>query len=898
MSLSKSARPRFSLIVAVYNVGRYLPDFIASVEAQSFSLDQVEVVMVDDGSTDESSALLAKWCEDRPELVQVLTKSNGGQASARNLGLQQASGEWVSFPDPDDMLVPEYLTDVDSFLSRHEDSDMVATNRLLFRERRDKVVDKHPLRMMFLGKQSGVLRSLNDSPTYFHGSAPSAFFKLAKIRDMSLTFDERIRPKFEDGHFCAKYLLACPTPLVGFVGSAKYLYRKRSDASSTLQSSQAHPGRFTDVLEYGYLDVLDSARRDLGDVPLWLQNFLLYELHWYLKSESKRCGSVGAATGWVADKFHELMAQILKLIDREAISDFALVPFEPIWREVLLYSFQDRPWHGSYAVTLKPQSPRDLIRVTYHYFGEAPVEEFRDRGQLIQPRHRKRRSVRMFDRVVLRERIAWVPFSDNLSLHLNGREIQLQTEAPQPLPPISKGVGIRAVLRELKQRPGPYGQTSKALEHASRVVRRSPGVRWRARTSKIRHKYRSAWVLVDRLNHADDSAEQLFRYLREFRSDVNAWFVLKAGTADWDRLVKAGYAERMVAYKSTEWTLLMLNCEVVVSSHADKSIQSPSAIRRQFGEQNWRFVLLQQGVLKDDLSNWLNPKSLDLLIVSTRNEYASIAGEDTSYRYSTKETKLTELPRFDKLWERGQESPPAQRDLVLVAPAGRDWLAVPEDEGSQRGTVSPALLDSDYARNWIGFLESEDLAAAVRDQNLRLAVLPHPNLAPVIAKLDLPEYVLMLGFLDQDVQSYLARSALLVTDYSSMAFDAAYLERPLVYFQFDAELMFGGRQADSQGYFDYQEQGFGPVADDLAGAIGSACSAIAYGPTPSSQYLERVQQSFPYRDGRASERVANEISALLTPGGSMADGHLNEPPASFVSRTLPADPAAKATRFR
>jgi CDP-glycerol glycerophosphotransferase (TagB/SpsB family) len=440
----------------------------------------------------------------------------------------------------------------------------------------------------------------------------------------------------------------------------------------------------------------------------------------------------------------------------------------------------------------------------------------------------------------------------------------------------------------------------KALENASVVLRQSLIMRWRARQRIIRRKYGNAWVLVDRFRHADDSAEHLFRYLREFRSDVNAWFVLEAGTPDWDRLVKEGYSDRMVAYKTTEWTLLMLNCEVVVSSHADRPIQSPRVIRRQFGKRTWRFVFLQPGIGKDDVSNWLNPKSLDLFIVSTRNEYASIAGEDTTYRYSTKETKLTELPRFDKLRQRSQDYPPAQRDLVLVAPAWRNWLTMPLEEGSQRREVSRAFLTSDYARNWIAFLESDELVASVRDRNLRIAILPHPKLAAVIDKLNLPDYVLKVGSQGPDVRSYLARSALVVTDYSSMAFDAAYLERPLVYFQFDAELMFGGRQADSQGYFDYQEQGFGPVADDLAGAIGSACSAIAYGPTPSSHYLERVQQSFPYRDGRASERVANEISALLTPGGSMADGHLNEPPvpASFVSRTLPADPAAKATRFR
>ena len=67
-----SATPRFSLVCAVYNVARYLPDFIASLEAQSYGLDDVQVVMVDDGSTDDSLALLEQWQAARPESVVVL----------------------------------------------------------------------------------------------------------------------------------------------------------------------------------------------------------------------------------------------------------------------------------------------------------------------------------------------------------------------------------------------------------------------------------------------------------------------------------------------------------------------------------------------------------------------------------------------------------------------------------------------------------------------------------------------------------------------------------------------------------------------------------------------------------------------------------------------------------
>ena len=118
--------PRFTIISPVYNVEKYLEDFIRSVESQLFSLDHVEVVMVDDGSTDSSPRILSEWQARRPELVTVVTQQNGGIGSARNAGLRSARGEWVTFPDPDDTMSPNYLSEVDAFINQQPSVGMVA----------------------------------------------------------------------------------------------------------------------------------------------------------------------------------------------------------------------------------------------------------------------------------------------------------------------------------------------------------------------------------------------------------------------------------------------------------------------------------------------------------------------------------------------------------------------------------------------------------------------------------------------------------------------------------------------------------------------------------------------------------------------------------------------------
>src|SRR4051794_3968143 len=141
--------PRFSIITAVYNVSTYLPQFIASVDAQAFPAERLEVIAVDDGSTDDSLTLLRDWEQRRPGVVRVLTKENGGQSPARNLGREVARGEWVTFTDPDDIIEPDYLSEVDAFLRAHPQTLLVGTNRVMLNDATGEITDNHPLKMHF-----------------------------------------------------------------------------------------------------------------------------------------------------------------------------------------------------------------------------------------------------------------------------------------------------------------------------------------------------------------------------------------------------------------------------------------------------------------------------------------------------------------------------------------------------------------------------------------------------------------------------------------------------------------------------------------------------------------------------------------------------------------------------
>ena len=99
--------PLLSVIIPVYNAEHYLEDCLESVCGQSFR--NMEIICVDDGSTDSSKKILNR-VSNRDSRVRVYTKNNGGLSSARNYGIEQASGDFIAFVDADDMVLPSMYT--------------------------------------------------------------------------------------------------------------------------------------------------------------------------------------------------------------------------------------------------------------------------------------------------------------------------------------------------------------------------------------------------------------------------------------------------------------------------------------------------------------------------------------------------------------------------------------------------------------------------------------------------------------------------------------------------------------------------------------------------------------------------------------------------------------------
>ncbi len=114
---------KFSILVPVYNVEKYIEQCVESLLSQTYK--DVEIILVDDGSTDSSGEICDRYQKENPDIVKVIHKENEGLVSAREWGIRAASGDVALFVDSDDFTEVELLETVYDAFERYPDADMI-----------------------------------------------------------------------------------------------------------------------------------------------------------------------------------------------------------------------------------------------------------------------------------------------------------------------------------------------------------------------------------------------------------------------------------------------------------------------------------------------------------------------------------------------------------------------------------------------------------------------------------------------------------------------------------------------------------------------------------------------------------------------------------------------------
>lgn len=299
---------KFSVITAVYNVASYLSEAIESILCQDIGFkDSVELILVDDGSTDSSGEICDYYQTLYPDNIKVLHKPNGGAASARNAGIALASGRYLNFLDGDDKLSPCTLSAVYHFFSTVDDQISLVSVPIQFFEKKETA---HRLNYKYKDGKNQII-NLNTQYSYVQMSIASSFIKREVLNEHS--FDTSLRYA-EDAKIIMQLLLE--HPYYGIVPSGCYYYRFRNTQNSALNGTKLHKEWYLDCLKDYLLWALQTARQKYGSIPLFVQYNVMYDLQ-------SRFGVPEIPASILSPDEHEefrtLLTELLRSIDDKII---------------------------------------------------------------------------------------------------------------------------------------------------------------------------------------------------------------------------------------------------------------------------------------------------------------------------------------------------------------------------------------------------------------------------------------------------------------------------------------------------------------------------------------------------------------------------------------------------
>jgi len=211
---------RISVIVPVYNVEAYLNRCVDSILAQSY--EQLEIILVDDGSTDRSPAICDAYVR-QDERIRVIHKENGGLSDARNAGLQIATGEYIGFVDSDDWIEPDMYRDMYEAAVKYDAQVAVCRYAEVYK---DRVVDGSQGDVLLLNRKEVLDIYICEHPQYkIYNSVWSKLFCREVIADLKFPMGRNS----EDIVFTTKAF--CRLERCVYLDRAYYNYVRERDGS-------------------------------------------------------------------------------------------------------------------------------------------------------------------------------------------------------------------------------------------------------------------------------------------------------------------------------------------------------------------------------------------------------------------------------------------------------------------------------------------------------------------------------------------------------------------------------------------------------------------------------------------------------------------------------------------
>ncbi len=855
-----------SIIIPVYNVEDYLRKCLDSLVAQTIDKSKMEVVLVDDGSSDSSPAICDEYAANY-SFFKVYHLKNGGVSSARNFGIDNAHGKYIMFLDSDDWLTKKSVKSLVSYFDAHYDEiDVLTYNEM--NDWNGELKESTHFRYQFINR-TGIYDLTKPEYMYFVQCHMNICVK--NRGDGNFKFDTTMI-----FHEDQKYILSnlAATGRIGYCDKATYNYVRNSGGATQMRSHPYYIFEKTMELWEGFF-----AQEK---IPKYVQSFFLHDFTWKLR------GDLLWPYQYKGEKFRqscERIVNLLKKVDDDVILDFpSCVPAHKVFIFQLKYgdAIKVKLNDSSYSLELGSKPLLDFEDIEFylskfHVRGgrltmiavvkclaanfsddvEAYAEFFykdgTSRKQKLELKYSslsllasktKTNNFKMFVIKCSVENLSRIEFTAKLM----GREYPV-TFTYAPTSPFSTVLKRKSYICEgmnikyCEKKGRTYfsfrkvnvlnmaGSLLRDIRFAHKIGYRNTLTRMYAPYYRQKHRI---WFYIDSSKTVKDNAYYQFIHDINKKDGIERYYIYNPDT-DISGWFEPSLKEHLIPYGSLKHRLYALSAEKCITSFyglRDMLSYPYDAMKYFFDLVNFDVIYLQHGVLHANLPTMysLDRMILDKEVISTYFEEQNMT---ENYCFDDSFFIKCGMPRYDHI-----DTTRKAEKKILFAPSWRKFL-VDSDKNGGWVPKEKAFLASDFYKITSAFLSDPRLIKVLKDNGYVLDFKLHPNFRCYDSLYNVDGETVRIAEKTVDEFSY----SVFITDFSSFVFDFIYLKRPVLYFIPDMELFEAGlnhyRKLDIP-----LEDGFGELSTTCEKAVSDLIALVENDCVPEKKYVDRMNGLF------------------------------------------------------
>lgn len=356
------------------------------------------------------------------------------------------------------------------------------------------------------------------------------------------------------------------------------------------------------------------------------------------------------------------------------------------------------------------------------------------------------------------------------------------------------------------------------------------------------------WIISEDKYEARDNGYCFYKYISELNvKGLDVYYAISYKSKDYDYVKNIG---KTVNYGSVKHWILYFCSEYVISSQKDcrpgTAIGYVLERMHLVGQKN---IFLQHGITINN-GEWLYYKNtlMRLFICGAQPEYDYIS---QNFGYPDKNLKYLGFSRFDEYHDLD-----IKKNQLLLMPSWREWIGS-KNEFSGVYDSSDNFMDTEYFQKYQSLINNKELIDFLEKNDLILFFYPHRNMQKFIKDFTTSSKKIIVADSSYDLRKLLKESVVMITDYSSVALDFAYMKKNVIYYQFDEKRF---REAQyKEGYYSYRESGLGKVYTEEQDVINELIKLYRNNWKVSDEFEQAHRKFFTVYDSNNSKRIFDTL---------------------------------------